>query len=226
MIGSCSNCSRQASVRGTPIEREMCRLLRRRLKQWKFCLQMLGGLFSALSTPNFATKVTKNSFCSTFPDLYDLYPFAPLRSKQFSKNSSRVCREWNNEIWFLHFRILQISSWKFDDILSEFRENPRKLTKCIEILLSVEDYKKNSENARISEIDANFDFSFHFFSRLLTNRKCEVSWAAEQHSALVGALVPNSADSRSVRTWARSEFEQDFSTIFLENMLRGISAAF
>ena len=45
--------------------------------------QTLGGSFSALSRPIFATKY---SFCSIFRDLQDLRTFAPLQIQNFSKN--------------------------------------------------------------------------------------------------------------------------------------------
>ena len=47
--------------------------------------QTLEGSFSAVSTPNFATKA---SFFSIFRDLQDLQSFAPLRSQNCNKNLS------------------------------------------------------------------------------------------------------------------------------------------
>ena len=49
----------------------------------------LDGSFSAVSTPNFATKA---SFFSIFRDLQDLQSFAPLRSPKFSKKLQKFCR--------------------------------------------------------------------------------------------------------------------------------------
>ena len=51
--------------------------------------QTLEGSFSAVSTPNFATKA---SFFSIFRDLQDLQSFAPLRSPKFSKKLQKICR--------------------------------------------------------------------------------------------------------------------------------------
>ena len=51
--------------------------------------QTLEGSFSAVSTPNFATKA---SFFSIFRDLQDLQSFAPLRSPKFSKKLQKFCR--------------------------------------------------------------------------------------------------------------------------------------
>ena len=60
---------------------------------WNF-LQTLRGSFSAVSTPVFASKY---SLESSWRDLKDLHTFAPLRSQNFSQNSSTFFREWINE---------------------------------------------------------------------------------------------------------------------------------
>ena len=64
--------------------------------------QILRGSFSAVWT---ATVARVGAFCNIFRDLQDLYAFAALRSKKFSKNRPNFCR--NEEMKFNFIRVFR-----------------------------------------------------------------------------------------------------------------------
>ena len=154
-------------------------LLRRWLKKWNETLQILRVSFSAVWT---ATIATKYSFCSIFRDLQDSHTFAPLRSKKFSKKSSKFLAEWSESFISFHSRFsieFAIFRRNFDEILPEFHRNDQEKTKCLEILKKMrEKFGKWPQNARNFRNLCEISFVHFIFSIIsLENARIQRNWA-------------------------------------------------
>ena len=124
--------------------------------KWIIHPQTLGGSFSSVSKPIFASKY---AFCSIFRDLQDLQTFAPLQIQNFSQKSSNFFRKWvmNWSIFFIFALNFAVLRPKLDEFFSEFRQFFQKISKFVENLMKFqkkcsifpENCRKKLENCEI-----------------------------------------------------------------------------